>query len=338
MQLDARSDVYSLGATLYELLALERPFSDDSLHALRTRLSLGNVSDITTVNNAIPRELGALINRAMARNPVDRYATASELADDLQVTIRSSRECSPNKDPRSTCASWALWLLMGALGVCAAIVAFLLLGRSTEQQIKVVSEGLVSYWMAEGSAQDSSGDNTGILIGGVTFSPGRLGQAFRFGGTNYVQASSLEMPAGNLDRTIFLWFNVTSNAAGEAFFAGYGEFGRYTHAYELFAVNNSLYFSQWGHHIRGGTFGLNTWHSAAVTNKGDSVTLYLDADPVATGRLRIDVPAGTNFYIGRIPGNLGRVRRLDGLVDEVRVYNRALSAQEIQALHSHSEC
>lgn len=194
--------------------------------------------------------------------------------------------------------------------------------------------GLISHWAGEGNALDSTGNNPGTLVGGVAFGPGRIGQAFRFDGANYVEAGTVGMPTGNQDRTIFLWFNVSSNIAHEAFFAGYGAFGNYNEAYEIFGRDNTLYFSQWGRDVSGGTFGLGEWHSAAVTNVGDSLTLYFDGSEVATGTLPIDTPAGTSFYIGRIPGNLGDTRRLDGFVDEVRVYDTALSTEQIQALHN----
>jgi hypothetical protein len=192
--------------------------------------------------------------------------------------------------------------------------------------------GLVSHWAAEGNTQDSTGSNHGTLVSGVTFGPGQVGQAFRFDGTGLVEAGSLGMPTGIQDRTIFLWFNVTSSIAEEAFFAGYGGFGEIGRAYELLAVGNTLYFSQWGSAISGGTFEFGQWHSAAVTNVGSLVTLYLDGNPVAANTFSLDTQSGTSFYIGRLPGVLGESRRLNGLVDEVRVFDTALSDAEIRAL------
>src|SRR5262249_15856365 len=55
----------------------------------------------------------------------------------------------------------------------------------------------------------------------------------------------------------------------------------------------------------------------------------------ASGNLPIDTPGGTQFYMGRFPGGLGDVRRLDGEVDEVGVFGRALSAFEIRAIYEH---
>jgi hypothetical protein len=104
--------------------------------------------------------------------------------------------------------------------------------------------------------------------------------------------------------------------------------------YELFYQNGALGFSQWGESLRGGTMQLGRWHHVAVTSAGDSVILYLDGQAVASGSLPIDTPTdSTSLYLGRAPGMFGRSRWLRGDVDEVSVYNRALSAAEIAAIY-----
>src|SRR6266404_464664 len=53
-----------------------------------------------------------------------------------------------------------------------------------------VSSGLVSWWKGEGNANDSVGSNNGVLQGGTTFAPGKVGQAFNFNGTSaFVQVA-----------------------------------------------------------------------------------------------------------------------------------------------------
>ena len=72
----------------------------------------------------------------------------------------------------------------------------------------------------------------------------------------------------------------------------------------------------------------------AVTNIGNDVTLYLDGVEVGRSTLVIDTPPNSEFYIGKIPGALGDIRKLNGRVDEVAVYQGALSAEEIAAIYS----
>jgi hypothetical protein len=204
---------------------------------------------------------------------------------------------------------------------------------------------LISYWAAEGDATDSAGPNSGTLVNGVIFAPGFIGQGFSFDGTSYVQAPTIGMPTGNQDRTINLWFRIDSYSEPpfeEAFLAGYGAFGSFGATYLLTVSHWSVIFgpqgdkavwSQWGSGIAGGpAIQTGTWHNLGVTSVGDFATLYLDGFVVATGTVPFDTPAGTDFVIGRVPGALGDIRWLDGLVDEIRVYDTALSASEMQEL------
>ncbi len=77
------------------------------------------------------------------------------------------------------------------------------------------------------------------------------------------------------------------------------------------------------------------WHHVAVCNKGELVRLYLDGQQVAVNFQSFSTPEGTLFYCGRspAPGSDGTSQRLQGQVDEVAVYNRALSGTEIQAIY-----
>jgi hypothetical protein len=97
-------------------------------------------------------------------------------------------------------------------------------------------------------------------------------------------------------------------------------------------LGNYLFFSQWGNAVFAGPFSYGEWHSAAVTNSGNYVSLYLDGELVASGTMYIGTAANTDFFIGRLPGYLGDYRNLNGLVDEVRVFNTALSPAEILSL------
>ena len=82
--IDVLTDVYSLGATLYELLTLRPP------HDGRTTAELiGQIRDREPVSPRkldarLPRDLETIVLKAMAKRPSDRYASADELADDLQ--------------------------------------------------------------------------------------------------------------------------------------------------------------------------------------------------------------------------------------------------------------
>jgi serine/threonine protein kinase/WD40 repeat protein len=81
---DCRSDVYSLGLTLYELLALRPAFDETDRNRLIKQVTSADPARLDKVNAAIPRDLVTIVHKAIEREPAHRYATAAELAADLQ--------------------------------------------------------------------------------------------------------------------------------------------------------------------------------------------------------------------------------------------------------------
>jgi WD40 repeat protein len=81
---DHRSDVYALGATLYELLTLRPAVPGVTREEVLRHLLLDEPRPLRRVNPAVPVELETVVLKAMAKGPEERYATAQELADDLQ--------------------------------------------------------------------------------------------------------------------------------------------------------------------------------------------------------------------------------------------------------------
>jgi serine/threonine protein kinase/Flp pilus assembly protein TadD len=81
---DHRTDVYSLGATLYELVTLEPAFAGNDRQELLRQIAFEEPKAPRRVNKAIPAELETIVLKGMEKNPADRYATAKELAEDLR--------------------------------------------------------------------------------------------------------------------------------------------------------------------------------------------------------------------------------------------------------------
>lgn len=81
--IDGRADVYSLGATLYELLALRPVFDGSGRAEILHKIAQDEPAPLRRLNPAVPRDLETIVHKALAREPSDRYATARELADDL---------------------------------------------------------------------------------------------------------------------------------------------------------------------------------------------------------------------------------------------------------------
>ncbi len=81
---DHRTDIYSLGATLYELLTLVPAFSGTDRNELLRQITFDEPKSPRRRNKSIPRELETIVLKAVEKNPADRYATARELAEDLR--------------------------------------------------------------------------------------------------------------------------------------------------------------------------------------------------------------------------------------------------------------
>jgi len=84
---DARSDVYSTGCLLYELLTGHPPFTGDSPVAVAYQHVRENAQIPSSVNNVVPKELDSIVMKALAKNPLNRYQTAAEMRADLQRAI-----------------------------------------------------------------------------------------------------------------------------------------------------------------------------------------------------------------------------------------------------------
>src|SRR5262249_10509436 len=126
-------DVYSLGLTLYELVALRPAYEASDHHTLMDRVLHEEPERLKKLAPGVPRDLETIVAKATARDPAGRYATAGALGGDLRRYVedrpvgarrispveRLVRWCRRNKIPAA-----AIGLAAGAL-VVAVIVALL---------------------------------------------------------------------------------------------------------------------------------------------------------------------------------------------------------------------
>jgi serine/threonine protein kinase/WD40 repeat protein len=84
-----QGDVYSLGATLYELLALKPAFGERDQARLIDQITHEMSAPLRQHDRRIPRDLETLVQKALAKDPKDRFATAAELGDELRRYLES---------------------------------------------------------------------------------------------------------------------------------------------------------------------------------------------------------------------------------------------------------
>ena len=91
---DARADIFSLGAVLYWMCTGQKPFTGDSVTTITFRVVFQDPAGPHTVNPNLPPDLDRVLSRCLAKNPADRYLSCAELAGDLEA-LRAGRPLAP---------------------------------------------------------------------------------------------------------------------------------------------------------------------------------------------------------------------------------------------------
>ncbi|MEO7987728.1 MAG: protein kinase [Gemmatimonadales bacterium] len=130
---DARSDQYSLACTLYEMLIGQPPFTGPSPHAIIARHSLEPVPSLRVVRQTVPQGVEAAIMQAMAKLPVDRFASIQRFLDALESPeIGSALPTVPIRPPSRSGlrVSRRAMAALGAGALVAAAAWYLVAGRT----------------------------------------------------------------------------------------------------------------------------------------------------------------------------------------------------------------
>ena len=215
-----------------------------------------------------------------------------------------------------------------------------------------LNSGLVAYWnFDEGSGNilhDVSGNGNDGTIYGATWVRGVKGYALRFDGENdYVDVPDSSLLDLTGDFTLIVWVNEFSHAQGQPyenhilskhkpdvnsdgswrfsigkndipFFISYPPYTDYQSRPHIYA-NTSL--------------SINAWHFVALTfsKEGKYAAFYIDGKMTAQGRIDFEIEnTPRDLFIG---AENGEKNYFNGTIDEVRIYNRALSADEIKQLY-----
>jgi tetratricopeptide (TPR) repeat protein len=125
--IDHRSDIYALGATLYEALTLQPPYSGRDREQFLQQIATTDPPAPRRVNRLIPVALETVLLKAMAREPQGRYATARELAEDLQRFVDDRPVLASRPGLGEWASRWA-WRHRRTVTAAAALLMLVVTG------------------------------------------------------------------------------------------------------------------------------------------------------------------------------------------------------------------
>jgi hypothetical protein len=226
------------------------------------------------------------------------------------------------------------------LSICAGILSLLLGAVFLYPKIikADITTGLVGYWnFNEGSgttAADSSGNNNNGTISGATWTTGKYGNALNFNGSAGLVSINKDI-IGSGATTISAWVYlngygqggygyILANGPAQFYTVGWDKKLAFTGNYNsnvLISASNSIQLNQWVH----------------VTITRDNLgtaNVYINGTLNGTANQSSGTPqAGGSSAIGNAPSGS---QTFNGLIDEVRIYNRALSASEVLELYNYT--
>jgi serine/threonine protein kinase/tetratricopeptide (TPR) repeat protein len=160
---DRRTDVYSLGATLYELLTLRPAIAGEDRQEIFRRIVDEEPAPIRHVNPAVPVDLATIVAKAMSKDPAQRYETAGHLADDLGRFLEGRPISARPVGPVARTWRWCQRkpLLAGLAGslVAALFTGFAGITWSWQEAVRQKSLLLVAEKEARNQAAISSAIN-----------------------------------------------------------------------------------------------------------------------------------------------------------------------------------
>ena len=197
------------------------------------------------------------------------------------------------------------------------------------------TNGPVAWWkFDEGTgtiAHDSAGSNNGTIYG-ATWTTGQIAGALSFNGTsNYVDCGSGPSNYDNI--TVSAWMKTSTKGVLVSNRYNSGSYGTW---YSLYSSSIEIGDNSQGGY-RGITFNTptlnNVWHHIVYTKNGTSHAIYVDGSLDQTFTSNADISWVQPLFIGKRWNKSYDVFWFNGIIDDVRIYNRALSTEEVALLY-----
>jgi hypothetical protein len=203
--------------------------------------------------------------------------------------------------------------------------------------------GIVGWWRAEDDARDAIGPHDGTLQGGATFTDGMVGRAFTFdGSTQYVAVSPSAALQLKTAITLEGWVFAKGDLSDYAGIAGtWDDNTGANRTYLFWLLGQTMEFIVSPDHnayqrVSDVTpFSTDRWVYVAATYDGTTLRLYRDGMEVASAQTAGQIAVNDKaFLIGRTEGGSAGPNFWQGSIDELSVYDRALTAAELAAIHA----
>lgn len=205
-----------------------------------------------------------------------------------------------------------------------------------------ITDGLVAYYTFNGNANDTFGNNNGVEYGGVSYLGGVFGQSALFDGSNdYIRLPNQPLPGGETEYTISLWAKKNGISGGNGAWtslirtntpgskSGYTVYWDNYNTIKFLGAGSSNY--SWNYYYNAEQ---NRWYHILVIYRTNGTSLYIDGNLVDSTTLNLGnaTTPSWQFSIGGQGGGTDD-NYYNGQIDDIRIYNRALSDTEIQELY-----
>ena len=302
-----------------------------------------------------PKNLNNAISVAIGRDIRDRARSFDGLIDDVRIYNRalSSQEILDLYEIGSTCqdgetkqcGTTDIGICEYGIQTCAGGKWQACVGNiepSQEIECNGIDENcdgkdscnLIAWYKFENNAQDSSGNNYHGTNFGATFSAGKIGQALNLDNSDYVNFGTNPSIKGKGAFTIAAWVKTSSNGV-----IIQQRNGGFNGEYQVQVKNGKTNFweygdLQYGFNINSiKTLNDNNWHHVVGVRESDGTgRIYIDGSLDSSQYKPPRTLANLIVYVGADMRD--RKDYFSGLIDEVRIYNRALSGQEVLDLYN----
>jgi hypothetical protein len=198
--------------------------------------------------------------------------------------------------------------------------------------IENLDSGLIGYWPFNGNANDESGNGNHGLINGATLTSDRFGltnKAYRFDGDDYISAPRDTMSSFTASAWVYIEQSqnhtpiIDANVCNWEMMLDYSLHPKFIEFY-----GNCLYNQL----ISSASIDLYNWYHIASTYNNDSVHMYLNGMLIESfSDINLPSTSNSSFFFGSSPS--GSTQYLKGKLDDIKIWNRALTPQELQNLY-----